>query len=268
MSEGFASGTSGEVSGIRVSTAALLSDGLLDALELLRLQRPRLRRAARSHPRRSVLALAIAHDDAPNLLPAARAELLRSRHQVDFVSTNAGGRGKFENLNVLLAEHSPAGVDWLLALDDDVVLPPGFLDLFVFLAERFDLRLAQPAHRRRSHAAWEVTRRRAASVVRETAFVEIGPVFAFHASTFSELLPFPPLRVGWGLDSHWSAIAQQHGWRLGVVDATPVLHGLRRIASSYDRGAALEESRQFLAGRPHISAAQAQQTLATHRSWR
>ena len=72
----------------------------------------------------------------------------------------------------------PSDYDWLLVVDDDVVLPRGFLDEFVFLAERFDLSLAQPAHRHRSHAAWEVTRRRPFSVVRETGFVEIGPVTA------------------------------------------------------------------------------------------
>ena len=45
--------------------------------------------------------------------------------------------------------------DWLLLVDDDVALPRGFLDRLLFLAERFDLDLAQPAHRHRSHAAWE-----------------------------------------------------------------------------------------------------------------
>ena len=89
--------------------------------------------------------------------------------------TPAGAGGKFENLNRLLAENSPKGHDWLLVLDDDVELPHGFLDRFLFLCERFSLTLAQPAHRLHSHAAWQVTRRRPGSVVRETAFVEIGP---------------------------------------------------------------------------------------------
>ena len=66
-------------------------------------------------------------------------------------------------------------------------------------------KLAQPAHRLSSHAAWPVTRRRPASVARETAFVEIGPVTAFHRDTFAALLPFPDLKMGWGLDAYWSA---------------------------------------------------------------
>ena len=266
-SDDFLSGASGEVSGIRRTVAALAGDTLDDAVALARLQRSRLRNAARSLPRRRVLALGIERPDVPNLLADAQAELLRSRHDVRFASTEASNRGKFENLNVLLEEHPPAGFDWLVVIDDDVELPPDFLDGFLFLAERFDLKLAQPAHRHRSHAAWEVTRRRRGSVLRETAFVEVGPVFAFQAATFDVLLPFPELRTGWGLDVHWSALARERGWRMGVVDATAVRHGLRLIASSYDRQAAANEARSFLSTRPYTPAAEAMRTLATHRSW-
>jgi hypothetical protein len=268
VAEDFLSGTSGEVSGVRLAVRTRLDDALADAVALARLQPWRLRRAARDLPRRRVLVLAIEREDVPNVLPAARAELTRSRHEVEFVAGPAGARGKFENLNALLAEHPATGHDWLLAVDDDVALPRGFLDVFLFLAERFSLQLAQPAHRRRSHAAWEITRRRRSSVVRETPFVEIGPVFAFKAETFGVLLPFPQLRVGWGLDVHWSALAREHGWRQGIVDATPIRHGLRRIAASYDRRAAVEEARTFLADRPYVPAAEVQRTLVTHRSWR
>ena len=263
----FLSGTSGEVSGIRLTTRTIVADALDDAAALARLEPWRLRAAARSMPRRKVLALAVERVDAPNVLPAAQAQLERSRHDVTFASVPAGDKGKFENLNSLLASHPAKRHDWLLVLDDDVVLPRGFLDSFLFLAERFALQLAQPAHRQRSHAAWEITRRRRGSVVRETAFVEIGPVFAFQALTFDVLLPFPELKVGWGLDVHWSALARDNGWRQGVVDATPIRHGLRRIAASYDRQAAVDEARRFLADRPYMPAAEAQRTFATHRSW-
>jgi Glycosyl transferase family 2 len=264
----FVSGTSGYVAGVRATTRTAVADVALDALALASGEPWRLRRAARRWPRRRVLVLGVERTDQPNLLAAARAELERSRHHVEFASKAVGGRGKFENLDALLAEHPAAGHDWLLAIDDDVALPPGFLDVFVFLAERFGLALAQPAHRRRSHAAWAVTRRQPASVVRETAFVEVGPVVAFQAVTFDALLPFPPLRIGWGLDAHWSAIARQRGWRIGVVDATPMRHGLRPIAGAYSREDALTEARSFLAERPYTRADEAGRTLAVHRSWR
>jgi hypothetical protein len=263
----FLSGTSGEVSGIRATTRALVADALAETSVLVRGRSWRLRRAAAAAPRRRVLALAVERADMPNLLAAARGELLRSRHDVSFASTPTGGRGKFENLDALLEEHPANGHDWLLIVDDDVSLPRGFLDTFIFLAERFDLRLAQPAHRRLSHAAWEVTRRRSSSVVRETSYVEIGPVVGFHASTFDVLLPFPNLRMGWGLDLHWSALARRHGWRIGVVDATPIRHRMRKIASSYDHGDAIDEARRFLADRPYTKAADAQRTLIAHRRW-
>jgi hypothetical protein len=262
------SGTHGQVTGLRLTSAAIAADALDDAVGRARLQGLQLRRASAKLPRRKVMVLAVERDDVPNLLTAARVELERSRHDVHFVRTVAGDRGKFENLNAMLADHPASGFDWLVVIDDDVALPRAFLDNFLFLAERFDLQLAQPAHRHRSHAAWEITRRRRGIVVRETAFVEIGPVTAFRAPVFEQLLPFPALRVGWGLDVHWSAIARERGWRIGVVDATPIRHGLRQIATSYGRDGAIAEARRFLVGRPYTKATDAQRTLVAHRTWR
>jgi hypothetical protein len=263
----FLSGVSGQIFGIRATSRALVKDAIADARVLLRLQPWRLRRASRAWPRRRLLALGIERADEPNLLASAREELLRSKHEVRFASTVAGQRGKFENLNDLLAQNPPEGCDWLLVLDDDVSLPRGFLDAFVFLIERFGLLMAQPAHRARSHAAWQVTRRRAGSLVRQTAYVEIGPFVAFHATTFPVLLPFPPQRAGWGVGAYWAALARERGWPVGVVDATPVRHGLRRIAAAYDRDEAIAEGRRFLADKPYVNASESQRTLATHRTW-
>ncbi len=264
----FLSGQSGHVNGVRRTSRAILSDAAADALGLA-LRRPqRLHRAAQRWPVRRVLALGTVRPEAPELLAAASHELARSRHQVRFASRPVSDRGKFENLNALLEEQPARGHDWLLVIDDDVVLPPHFLDVFVFLAERFHLQLAQPAHYSRSHAAWEVTRRRMASIVRETRLVEIGPVTAFHAATFDVLLPFPELRIGWGLDMHWSALAGQRGWRLGVIDATPIRHATREIAAAYDRELAIREARAFLSQRAYTKADDAARTLAVHRSWR
>jgi GT2 family glycosyltransferase len=264
----FVSGTSGLVFGIRPTGRAVVKDALADAQSLALGVPWRLRRSAAASPPRRVLVLGVERVGEPNLLSGARDELSRSIHHVHFDSTAAGDRGKFENLNALLTRHPVQEYDWLLAIDDDVALPRGFLDSFLFLAERFDLQLAQPAHRARSHAAWDVTRRRAGSVVRETAYVEIGPVVAFHRTTFDALLPFPELRAGWGLDAHWGALAREKGWRLGIVDATPIRHGIRKVAAAYDRQDALAEARRFLADRPYVTASEAQRTLVTHRSWR
>jgi GT2 family glycosyltransferase len=264
----FLSGRSGTVVGRRALLAGV-ADRVVDARELVTGRRGRLRRAARERPpRRRVLVVGVARPEHRALAAATRAELQRSRHLVDFaIAPPVDGRGKFENLNALLAGHPPAEHDWLLVVDDDVVLPRHFLDLLLFCAERFELRLAQPAHRRRSHAAWGVTRRQPDSVVRETSFVEIGPVTAFHRDTFAELLPFPDLRMGWGLDLHWAALARQRGWRMGVVDAVPIAHRASPAAEAYDRDRAVAEAREFLAGRPYVPRDEAERTLAVHRDW-
>jgi hypothetical protein len=54
---------------------------------------------------------------------------------------------------------------------------------------------------------------------------------------------------------------------MGIIDATPIRHGLRLIASSYSRRDAIEEARSFLTERPYTPADEVQQTLATHRTW-
>ena len=173
--------------------------------------------------------------------------------------------GKFENLNLLLAASGGGATDWTIAVDDDVRLPRGFLDRFVGVCEAFDLDLAQPAQTLRSHSAWKVTRRRPASLVRQTRFVEIGPVTAFGRAAAAELLPFPELRYGWGLDLHWAAVAAERGWRLGVVDALPVRHELGVVAAAYPREDAVDEAARFLAGRPYLPSERAGEVLAVHR---
>jgi len=244
-------------------------------------QRVALRRAAREAPRRRVLVLGVARPENARTVTAARRELERSRHAVDarFLPPRPG-EGKWGNLNAALtAAATPAaapggaapdaplldGFDWLLLVDDDVRLPRGFLDAFLLCAERFGFRLAQPAHAFASHAAWEVTRRRAGLLARTSRFVEIGPVTAVHRDAFAALLPFPDLRMGWGLDSRWSALAAERGWPIGIVDATPIRH-LRPVAGGYPRDAAMAEAEAFLDGRAYVTRDQAGQTLAEHRS--
>jgi GT2 family glycosyltransferase len=266
-SEDFLSGASGTVGGIGAGlrTAA---DRALDGLEIATGRRRRLARAAaRSPARRRVLALVIERPEHAATVAMIRAELSRSRHSVELRTAAPDGRGKFENLDLMLAAGPSVAYDWLLVLDDDVELARGFLDRLLFLSERFSLDLAQPAHRLDSHAAWSVTRRRPFSAVRETGFVEIGPVTAFARATFSVLLPFPPVRMGWGLDLHWAALARRHGWRCGVVDAVPIAHRAAPAAAAYGHAEAIAEARTFLAERPYVRATEADRTLATHRRW-
>ena len=269
--EDFLSGTSGTVGGLD-ATLREARDVTLDAWELASGRRARLALGARNEPpRRRVLVLGVVREGHRELAERAQAELARTRHELELRIGPPGALGKFENLNALLGaagsdERARAErADWLLVIDDDVELPRGFLDRFLFLCERFSLQLAQPAHRLNSHAAWPQTRRLARSFVHETRFVEIGPVTAFARATFTTLLPFPQLRMGWGLDAHWGALAREHGWRCGVTDAVAIGHRAAPAADAYSREAAIAEAHAFLAERPYVRAAEAKRTLLTHR---
>lgn len=271
----FLSGESGQVSGPRLTIRATLADAALDLRAALARYESRLDRLASATPPRRVLVLSVYRPH--SRLPGSRDALRSEHHDVslafgavapepdaalagDTALTGLGG-GKFENLNLLLDRAGP-GADWLVVADDDVQLPARFLDRFIALCERLRLDLAQPAQTRRSHAAWRVTRRRA-DVARLTRFVEIGPVTAFSRRAATELLPFPGLRFGWGLDNHWAALARERGWRSGIVDALPVRHEWQPVAASYTHAEAIDEARRFLAGRPYLTTAEAQQTLQT-----
>ena len=258
----YLSGRSGTL-GRRGMIAGRARDLAADA-QMLRTTRA-VRRAASTAPRRRVLVAGVTRPELASQARAIEGELARSRHHVELhLVAGAPGLGKWSNLRATLAAHPPDGADWLLLVDDDVALPSGFLDAFVFVAEHFGLRLAQPAHAFASHAAWPVTRRRPGLIARRTRFVEIGPVTAVHAGALELLLPFPELEMGWGLDAHWSARAAEAGLPLGIVDATPIRH-LRPVGASYPHAAAVAEAERFLAGRSYVTREQAAGTLT---AWR
>ncbi len=265
--EDFLSGHSGTVGGVH-GTLRTLGDEAIDVLEMATTTRPRLNAAARhSPPRRRVLALSVVRPEHAARAERVRSELARSRHALECHTCPPDGLGKFENLNRLLSEHPAAGHDWLLLIDDDVDLPRGFLDRLLLCSERYDLQLAQPAHRLDSHAAWQVTRRHVGNVVRQTNFVEIGPVTALAAATFARLLPFPDVRMGWGLDAHWAVLAREHGWRCGVIDAVAIGHRAVPAGDSYSREQAIAEARELLAERPYLPARELERTVVAHRGW-
>jgi hypothetical protein len=278
------SGQSGIVTGRRARLRARAGDIADEAALWSRLVPPRLDRAARTAANGSVLVLGIYAPDCAALAARAVEELRASRRDVTFalgalddtdpalaaetVASGLRGAGKFENLNALFDRARNRAADWIVVADDDVELPGGFLDRMLFCAERFTFGLAQPALTHSSHAAWPVCRRERGLVARRTRLVEIGPLTAFHRSLSAELLPFPPLRMGWGLDLHWGGLARARDWRLGIVDAAAIKHQARVTATTYDREQPVAELRDFLSGRPHIDRQQALEVLERHRRWK
>jgi hypothetical protein len=282
----FLSGDAGDVTDPWRRTKRRLGELAYGALDTLAGTRRRAARLARSAgPGRDVLVIGVYRPG--SLLAEALPALHSDRHRVRIALGSTGpadeplrehtvaeglSGGKFENLNRVLEAAGGAGgagpADWTIALDDDVRVPRAFLDRFVGVCEAFELDLAQPAQTLRSHSAWKVTRRRPATLLRETRFVEIGPVTAFGRAAAAELLPFPELRYGWGLDLHWAALAAERGWRLGVVDALPVRHEFGVVAAAYAREDAVDEAARFLAERPYLPSARAGEVLAVHRRLR
>jgi hypothetical protein len=253
--ETFLSGEHGEVGGRRGSLRRA-ADGALDRWLAASGTLRRIDAWAATTPQRDVLAAGIYRP------PGGAPHVHSARHRLRTAfGPMEAGRGKFDRLGDLV----DARADWLLVIDDDVELPPRFLDRFLAVCERLGLDLAQPAQTLASHAAWRVVRRRPFSIARETRFVEIGPVTAMRRHAAEALLPFPPLRYGWGLDLHWAALADEHGWRRGIVDALPVRHEFARVGAAYSPGAAIDEAQRFLADRPYLPSAAAREVLAVHR---
>jgi hypothetical protein len=225
--------------------------------------------ASRSVPQ-DVLVVGV--DGRSSRMAAAVGELQRSRHRVEVVigtlapaatpgleavtAAVAMSGSKFDNVDRLLerGRSTMPRPRWTLVVDHDVRLPARFLDRFVAVAELYDLVLCQPALTLASYYSHAVTRRRPLSVARQTRFVEIGPLTAFRGEAWEALLPFGAgAGMGWGLDLHWPAVAEDHGWRLGIVDATPIGHEDAAPASSYSSTSARDEADAFLSGRARVT---------------
>lgn len=226
--------------------AGWITDAVYDARLAANASYRSLRSRAAQMPVRKVLVVGVDVPARRTDLDALVRRLQTSRHEVIVKLPPMGNRGKFQNINAGLEGVRIDDYDWLLVVDDDVDLPPEFLDFFLCVAELADLRICQPAHRFRSYTSWDVTQRVWNSLARVTHFVECGPITALHRSVFLYCVPFADTRWAWGIDVLWAELARQQEFRIGVVDATPIGH-LREIAESYNRQAAIDEGRQLLA---------------------
>jgi hypothetical protein len=138
-------------------------------------------------------------------------------------TVGCGPGGKFELCNRLVEHVAPDPGDWIVVVDDDVVVPGG-LDAFVALSRAAGFGLSQPAHTAESNSSHPITVQRRHRRARWTTYVEIGPVFAVAPEWRSRVLPFPEdMGMGWGLELLWMDL-QREGLRLGVVDEVGMDH--------------------------------------------
>jgi hypothetical protein len=160
---------------------------------------------------------------------------------------------KFAILNRLAASVPLAEYDYLVSIDDDIVLPHGFLDAFIELQQTLGFALAQPARTSDSYLDHPIVEQQRGVAARQTQFVEIGPVFSMHRSVFDLLLPFDlTSSMGWGYENVWSYLLRERGLKMGIIDAVPVCHGLRKSVANYSWHQADAERTAYWARHPHL----------------
>lgn len=175
--------------------------------------------------------------------------------QLDPVTAwRAGSAPKFVLINRLLGQLALDRYAFVLVCDDDIVLPDRFVDRYLDLVTRYDLALAQPARTHDSYIEHWFVEQLDGLVARRTRFVEIGPLFSMRRDVVRLLAPFSEISpMGWGYDFAWPFVMEQAGSRMGIVDATPVAHNLRKAVAYYDNRDAALAMKAFLASRPHLT---------------
>lgn len=248
-----------------------------------RFVRPRQRLASTACAPVRILALGIYLSDRPNTAAHVARELGASmRHRVTQRWARIGRAGgphpvaasdtalacaepepKFGLLNRMLEGVPLADYDLLMVVDDDIVLPRGFVDAYVWAQQRCGFSLCQPARTASSWIDHPVVAQQRGLLGRQTRFVEIGPLFSLRSDLFGALLPFDDASpMGWGLDLVWPVLVERTRKTMGIVDAVPVSHCLRKPAVHYDRSQAMAQMRDFLNNRPHLSREEAFAVLA------
>ena len=159
---------------------------------------------------------------------------------------------KFALLNRLLRPSDPEDFDFIVACDDDIYLPRGFLPAHIAYQQKFDFAVAQPSRAWHSHFDHSFVLRRPWLQARQTRFVECGPLVSLRRDAARLLLPFDQQDEMWGIDLVWAEVIERHALRMGIVDALSVDHSLRPQASTYDKTEQQAAMKRYLSKRPHI----------------
>ena len=155
---------------------------------------------------------------------------------------------KFKLLNQVFLDIKLNNYDYVIVTDDDIVVHDQFLDVYIDIVDRYNLKIAQPSRTRHSFNIHKIVLQNRNTVARVTNFVEIGPVFSFHSSIFQYVLPFPEgAEMGWGLDYIWPKIAEKYKFKIGIVDEIAVDHSYRPQSKTYSNSANVMLMNQLLA---------------------
>lgn len=154
---------------------------------------------------------------------------------------------KFKLLNEIISEIDIEAYDYIIFTDDDIAIHDNFIDVYINVLEKYDLKIAQPSRVAHSFNMHNIVLQRKNCVARVTNFVEIGPIFSFHKSIFQEVLPFPKnAEMGWGLDYIWPKIAEKNNFSIGIVDLITVDHSYRPQSKTYSNQKSMEQMDNLL----------------------
>jgi glycosyltransferase involved in cell wall biosynthesis len=160
---------------------------------------------------------------------------------------------KYSLLNRLLSEEDLTSYDFVLTTDDDIVLPDGFLDLFLGVQASLGFDIAQPARTLNSYVDHPIVLQQRGVLARRTLFVEIGPLVSFGRGVYDLVFPFDETNpMGWGFENVWSYLMRESGKAEGIVDAVPVDHSIREPVAHYEWADANADRDRYLASHPHI----------------
>ena len=161
---------------------------------------------------------------------------------------------KFVVLNKLLSAGLSDHYDYIIVCDDDISFPPDFLGRYLDLVVKYDFALSQPARTHNSYTDHHFVEQLDGLTARRTRFVEIGPLFSMRRDIISALCPFDERSfMGWGYDFVWPCIVGKMGLRMGIIDATPVEHSMRKPVKNYLYDDANKSMDDYLKANLHLS---------------
>jgi hypothetical protein len=172
---------------------------------------------------------------------------------------------KFVLLNKILTNEELGRYDFVIICDDDISLPPNFLETYLDLVIKYDFAFAQPARTHNSYIDHPFVEQLQGLQARRTRFVEIGPFFSVRKDLFSAIFPFDESSsMGWGYDFVWPCLMEKLGLRMGIIDATPVEHSMRKPVKLYGYDEARNSAEMYLARNPYLTKEKAFRILESY----
>jgi len=170
-----------------------------------------------------------------------------------YLKYNMVGETKYRSVDKIVKEQLKPYHKYLMVIDDDVRLPENFFDEYFAIVKELGLLLSQPAYSKDSFGGFPCNRQIEGAIAHLTYFIEMGPVTCFEKRILSAISFTQGSPMGWGLDYVWSYLCANKKYRMGVVDRTPIQHGLRKPGSGYNMMRELLIMWKYLLKCPHIS---------------